>query len=160
MPFYDEFIRHGGVKKILNILLRYTKNEPQLDDNGQPINEAIEDHMDIHVRNIQFMEYINSKVFDREILKKEHRADGEMFDYQLNNENRDLHELLSEILRSLQTLTNRLSYRVVCDVRGKSCNFICYFKLFFVLYRCFRLSMVAIASFTLPDWIVRSVSNH
>lgn len=117
MPFYDEFIRHGGVKKILNILLRYTKVEPQVDENGLPLTETIEDHMDIHVRNIQFMESINSKVFDREILKKEHRADGEMFDYTPTDENRDLHELLSEILRSLQTLTNRLSYRVVCDVR-------------------------------------------
>lgn len=116
MPFYDEFIRHGGVKKILSILLRYTKVEPQLDEDGIPVTTVVEDHMDIHVRNIQFMESINSKVFDREILKKELRADGEMFDYAPSTANRDLNELLSEILRSLQTLTNRLSYRVVCDV--------------------------------------------
>lgn len=120
MPFYDEFIRHGGVKKILNILLRYTKVEPQLDENGIPLTEPVEDHMDIHVRNIQFMESINSKVFDREILKKEQRADGEMFDYTPTEQNRDLNELLCEILRSLQTLTNRLSYRVVCDVKISS----------------------------------------
>lgn len=116
MPFYDEFIRHGGVKKILSILLRCTKVEPRLDEDGTPLADVVEDHMDIHVRNIQFMESINSKVFDREILKKEHRADGEMFAYTATDESRDLRELLSEILRSLQTLTNRLSYRVVCDV--------------------------------------------
>lgn len=118
MPFYDEFVRHGGVQKIVQILVvQATRHEATSAADAQ--RPAAPDLMDIHVRNIQFMETDNSKVFDREILKKEPaRTDTDRFGYPAATEPhaKDVGDLIGELMRSLQTLTGRRSYRIVSDV--------------------------------------------
>lgn len=112
MPFYDEFVRHGGVQKILQILVAQATRHPVA---GPPAP----DHMHIHVRNIQFMEVDDSRVFDREIMKKEPvRTDADRFGYPDAGQPhaKDVRELIGELMRSLQALTGRQSYRIVHDV--------------------------------------------
>lgn len=114
MPFYEEFIRHDGVKKIISILVRNSKT-----DQREPGKSIVEENADERARvdfmeeHIQFMESVNSKVFDREILKKTKPSNDT---FEMQNNNKDLNDLFSEILRSLQTITNGQSLRVIFDV--------------------------------------------
>lgn len=144
MPFYDEFVRHSGVQRILHILIGQLQVPAARQASAsQPPSPPAPDHMDIHVRNIQFMESVNSKVFDREILKKEPaRTDGELFSYPTEADGtaaapasdgsaasvKHRRELIGELMHSLQTLTARLSFRVVKDVFAveHSCHCIVY----------------------------------
>lgn len=119
MPFYDEFVRHDGVKKIISILVRHSKIEhPTLAN--KPLAEKTSDERRRVVfmeEHISFMESVNSKAFDREIMMVDRPPAKDSFE--LHN-NKDVHDLISEILRSLQTITNGLSMRVIFDVSSKN----------------------------------------
>lgn len=118
MPFYDEFVRHDGVKKIISILVRHSKVE-QPTVAHKPVVEKTSDERRLVFmeEHISFMESVNSKAFDREIMMVERAADDS---FELHENNKDLHDLFSEILRSLQTITNGLSIRVIFDVSNMS----------------------------------------
>lgn len=119
MPFYDEFVRHDGVKKIISILVRHSIIEQKPTLANKPVPEKMSDERRRVVflqEHISFMELVNSKAFDREIMMVEKPAD-ECFE--LHQNNKDIHDLFSEILRSLQTITNGLSMRVIFDVSSK-----------------------------------------
>lgn len=116
MPFYEEFSRYEGVKKIIRIMVRLTKMEPTV-----VVKSIVEEdpeqkaRVDFMVQHIQFMETINSNVFDREILKKAKPAE----DTFVLPENSAEKELLHEIFRCLQTVTQGPLLRVIYDVRSK-----------------------------------------
>lgn len=119
MPFYDEFVRHEGVKKIIAILVRHSKIEQKL-VTTKPVTEKLTDERRRIVfmeEHISFMESVNSKAFDREIMMVDRPAADECFE--LHQNNKDVHDLFAEILRSLQTITNGLSMRVIFDVSSK-----------------------------------------
>lgn len=120
MPFYDEFVRHDGVKKIISILVRHSKVEQKPIVANKPLAEKISDErrrVAFMEEHISFMESVNSKAFDREIMMVEQPADD---CFELHQNNKDVHDLFSEILRSLQTITNGLSMRVIFDVSSKN----------------------------------------
>lgn len=116
MPFYDEFVRHEGVKKIITILVRHSQIEQQPTEKSVvelcPEERGRVNFMEEHVA---FMESVNSKVFDREILKKSTPQSESGFQLE-NGGSKELNDLFTEILRSLQTITNGQSLRVIYDV--------------------------------------------
>lgn len=113
MPFYEEFSRYDGVKKIIRIMVKLTKMEPTVIVKSivekDPEQKA---RVDFMVQHIQFMESVNSNAFDREILKKAKPAE----DAFVLPENNAEKELLHEIFRCLQTVTQGHSLRVIYDV--------------------------------------------
>ena len=118
MPFHDEFVRHGGVKKIIEILVRHTKSNKD-EEKSPPETMSIVEKCPVERERVQFMEdhirfleSINSRAFDREIIKKSKPADDNF----TVKARKDLHDFLYEILRGLQAFTNGNSQRVIFDV--------------------------------------------
>lgn len=113
MPFYEEFSRYEGVKKIIRIMVKLTKVEPV-----EVVKSVVEEdrkqeaRVDFMVQHIPAMETINSRAFDREILKKEKPAEDAFVLPEHNAER----ELLHEIFRCLQTVTQGPLLRVIYDV--------------------------------------------
>lgn len=126
MPFYEEFSRYEGVKKVIRIMVKLTKMEPTVIVKSivekDPEEKA---RVDFMVQHIQFMESVNSNAFDREILKKAKPAE----DAFVLPENKAEQELLHEIFRCLQTVTQGHSLRVIYDVMLHTI-----FKYFFVYH--------------------------
>lgn len=120
MPFYEEFSRYEGVKKIIRIMVNLTKMEPAVVVKSivekDPEEKA---RVDFMVQHIQLMESVNSSAFDREILKTAKPAENAFALPQSNAEK----ELLNEIFRSLQTVTQGNSLRVIYDVRRRRRRF-------------------------------------
>lgn len=113
MPFFDEFNRYEGLNKIIRIMVNLTKMEPTVVVKSivekDPEEKA---RVDFMVQHIQFMESVNSNAFDREILKKAKPAE----DAFVLPESKAEQELLHEIFRCLQTVTQGDSTRVVYAV--------------------------------------------
>lgn len=113
MPFNEDFSRYEGVKKIIRIMVKLTKLETTVIVKSivekDPEEKA---RVDFMVQHIQFMESVNSKAFDREILKKAKPAENSFVLPEKESER----ELLHEIFRCLQTVTQGNSLRVIYDV--------------------------------------------
>ncbi|XP_037028939.1 uncharacterized protein LOC119069138 [Bradysia coprophila] len=126
MTFYEEFSRYEGVKKIIRIMVKLTKMEPTV-----VVKSIVEEdpeqkaRVDFMVEHIQVMETINSNAFDREILKKAKPAE----DAFVLPENSAEKELLHEIFRCLQTVTQGPLLRVIYDfyIEASGCSCIVYF---------------------------------
>lgn len=115
MPFYEEFSRYEGVKKIIRIMVKLTKMEPAPAAIVKSIVEKDPEQkarVDFMVQHIQLMESVNSNAFDREILKTTKPAE----DVFVLPESDAEKELLHEIFRCLQTVTQGHSLRVIYDV--------------------------------------------
>lgn len=116
MPFNDEFVRSDGVEKILGILIEYTlveqkKPEPKSLVEENPYERERVEFMETH---IQFMESINSRVFDHEILKKSKPVDDDAFRVPDDPEQ---YNLVMEILKCLETVTSvHSSLRIIYNV--------------------------------------------
>lgn len=117
MPFYEEFIRFDGVDKILVILVRGTKVEIQTDLPKSIVeqNAYEKERVEFMQTHIQCMERINSKAFDKEILKTARPLPEDEFEIPTA---KDQKELVSEILRCLETITvtNVTAYRILYNV--------------------------------------------
>ncbi|KAJ6637654.1 hypothetical protein Bhyg_10385 [Pseudolycoriella hygida] len=126
MPFYDEFNRYEGVKKMMRILVKLTKIEPTVVVKSIVENDPKEkERVDFMVQHIQFMESVNSSAFDKEIMKKAKPAEDTFALPESGLEK----ELLHEIFRCLQTITQGHSMRVIYDfyVDAPGCSCIVFF---------------------------------
>lgn len=115
MPFYEEFVRFDGVDKILGILVKGTMVDRKIEavksiTEQNPYEKERVEFMETH---IQFMESVNSKVFDYEILKTTKPAVVDIFQIPDSQEQR---ELLVEILKCLETVTSVPALRIVYNV--------------------------------------------
>lgn len=117
MPFYEEFIRFDGVDKILAILVRSTKVEIQTDLPKSIVeqNAYEKERVEFMKTYIPGMERFNSKTFDQEILKTARPPPEDEFQIPTA---KDQKELVSEILRCLETITvtNVTAYRILYNV--------------------------------------------
>lgn len=115
LPFYEEFVRFDGVDKILGILIKTTIVEKKSEAPKSIVeqNPYEKDRVEFMETHIQFMESVNSKVFDHEILKTAKPPVDDAFRIP---ENREQKELVSEILRCLETVTNLPALRIVYNV--------------------------------------------
>lgn len=115
MPFYEEFVRFDGVEKILSILVENTR----IENSAEPKKSIVEQYEDENQRvqfmetHIQFMESVNSKAFDHEILKTTKPPVEDAFQIPRAQ---DQKELLTEILRCLETVTNVSTERILWNV--------------------------------------------
>lgn len=115
--FLNEFVQSDGVEKILGIMVKYAiieqpKKETMSLVEQNPYENGRVEFMETH---IQFMESINSHVFDQEILKKNKPIDED--GYRIPDDP-DQQNLLREILRCLETVTSSNSnFRIIYNVR-------------------------------------------
>lgn len=157
MPFYDEFVRHDGVKKIISILVRHSKVEQKPAATSKPVVVPDDRRRVVFMEeHISFMESVNSKAFDREIMMVERPADDS---FQLHLDNKDVQDLFSEILRSLQNITNGLSMRVIFDVSSRHILTSSY-DLHFLSFSSILTNWVAIALYSLQNKTVHFGPKH
>lgn len=119
MPFYEEFVRFDGVDKILGILLRGTAIEENAGDATKSITEqnpSEKVRVEFMEEHIPFMESVNSKVFDLEILKKIKTPIGK-FKIPESQSQQEC-DLFAELLKCLETVTNMPALRIVYNVSG------------------------------------------
>lgn len=122
LPFYEEFVRFDGVDKILGILLKSTMIEQQAPDATKSITEqnpCEKERVDFMEQHIPFMESVNSRMFDHEILKKI-KVPIEKFKIPQSQSQQE-HDLFAEILKCLETVTNMPALRIVYNVSDKPC---------------------------------------
>lgn len=116
MPFFHEFVHFDGIEKILNILVKNTKTEAKIEPTKSIVEQSTyeKERVEFMQTHIQCMERINSKAFDREILKTTKPPDEDTFKIP---DAQDRKELVGELLRCLETLTaNNSTYRALYHV--------------------------------------------
>lgn len=161
MPFYEEFVRFDGVDKILIILVSSTMIERQIEPNKSIVeqNTQEKERVEFMETHIQFMESVNSKVFDHEILKTTKLPAEDAFKIPEKSEEK---ELFAEILRCLETVTNMPALRIVYNVNLVN-SFSSLFTKTFIFSFNFsftRISTAAVASYSLPKQTVRFGHNR
>lgn len=114
MPFSEEFLRYDGVSKILIVLLHSTMIKTNIEV-GKSITEQNtyeRDRVQFMEKHIPIMETMNSRVFDNEMSKT---IKPPMENFEIPDD-AEKNELVAEILRCLETVTNVAAIQIIYSV--------------------------------------------